>query len=316
MAELQAPEASADATEHADWLELTAVVAADSDSSTQDLVAAIRRTGSIDAVRDSEELDDDEPLDSMVEREDEELERIADAAFAELERRQEHLGDAYPFSINSALTARADAAASPYAFLTALTHFGLQSAVAPEDAASLFERVSAAALVQYLGGAPVQSYPFGFPRREGPKAFHDAINDLCQKMGEGVECKVSRSKAADRKDAKLDVVAWIPFGDGRSNQLSVFGQCTTAKDWVGKINELQPSDFCRRWMRETPAVWPLLAFFVPRQIADAEWDEASIGERRIVFDRLRIASALGGLEEELTRRCAEWTGAVIAEIHA
>ena len=263
-------------------------------------------------MHDPEKPDDDEPLDSLVEREDEELERVADAAFEELERRWEYLGDAYPFSVDGALRADVHAAASPYVFLTALTHFGLQTDVAPESAASLFELVSEAALVEYLGGASAQSYPFGFPRRDSPRAFRDAVNDLCRELGEGVECGVSRAQTANAKDAKLDLVVWVPFGDDRQNQLSVFGQCATGADWRDKINELQPVDFCKTWLREQPAMTPLVAFFVPRQIEERYWYQVSASDRRILFDRLRIARSLRGLNEELAGRCAAWTESVIS----
>ena len=117
---LEVPPASADITEHADWLELMAVASSNSTSSRHDLMASIRRMGSIDAL---EEIDDG-PLDELVERENEELERIADAAFEELALREGHLGIHYPFIVDSALSARPCAVNSPYVFLTALTFFG------------------------------------------------------------------------------------------------------------------------------------------------------------------------------------------------
>lgn len=311
MVELPAPEASANATEHADWLELNAIVSKGSVSSPQHLKTVIRRSGTIDAVADDEHFDDSSTFDSLVEREDENLERIADAAFETLSQRCEYLGGDYPFSIGDVLKADDSAADSPYAFLTALSYFGAQASAAPESPASLFELLSKFALAQYLGGPAACSYHFGFPRIETPKSFRAALDDLCRKMGEGIRCKVSRPKAAAVKDAKLDLVAWIPFRDGRTNQLSVFGQCTTSKHWTGKINELQPGDFCRRWMLETPAVLPLSAFFVPSQITTGDWDDASIGERRICFDRLRIARLTTDLDRGLLQRCAAWTGSAI-----
>ena len=308
---LSVPPASSDPTILADWLELEAAIQPDAIRSQQDLIAALGRTGSIDAVPFPAGIDD-EPLDELVEREDEELEAIASAAFDLLAWRESYLGKHYPFAIDRVLRADAYADASPYLFLTALTYFGPTYQHTPESGASLFERVSAAALVEYLGGAKtVRSYDFGFPRREGPRAFRDALNDLCESMGEGLGCKVSRAKTADVKDAKLDLVAWVPLEDRRRNQLSVFGQCAAGLDWRGKLNELQPVDFCNIWLRETPAMAPLLAFFVPRQVEKELWFQVCVGERRIVFDRLRITRFLGGLDTKLAERCAAWTGAAI-----
>ena len=274
-------------------------------------MASIRRTGSIDAF---EEIDDG-PLDESVERENEELERITDAAFEELALRKGYLGAHYPFIVNTALSAEPGAQNSPYVFLTALTFFGPGIANMPESGSSLFERVSAAALVQYLGGAEtVQSYDFGFPRRNTPKAFRKAIEDLCKEFGEGLGCKVKRPLTRDMKDAKLDLVAWVPFSDMRRSQLSVFGQCAAGANWESKLNELQPVDFCNIWLKETPAMSPLLAFFVPRKVMDDVWFRVCVGERRVIFDRLRIARLLGNLDSDLVKRCEAWTAAILSQL--
>ncbi|MYD29792.1 MAG: hypothetical protein F4X03_12920 [Dehalococcoidia bacterium] len=308
----EVPPAASDPTVLADWLELGAAASPRPIRSQQDLIAALGRAGSIDGVPFPEGIDD-EPLDEMVEQEDEKLEPIAEAAFDLLAWREGYLGERYPFSIDSVLRARADAQASPYLFLTALTYFGPTHKPAPESGASLFERISRTALVEYLGGLErVHSYDFGFPRRGGSKAFREALNDLCQAMGEGLGCKVSRPKTARVKDAKLDLVAWVPFGDGRRNQISVFGQCAAGMDWRAKLDELQPVDFCNVWLTENPAMAPLLAFFVPRQVEEDRWFEICVGERRIFFDRLRIARYLGALDAELAQDCAAWTASAMS----
>lgn len=310
MAELRVPEASANATEHADWLELHAIMSGDSISSPQDLATALKRTGSSDAVED---FDEAEPLDSAVEHEDEALERIADDAFETLGRRRQYLGETYPFSLNGVVKAHSQAACSPYAFLTALTYFGSRVDCAPESATSLFELVSTFALEQYLGGNNARSYHFGFPREQSPSSFRDALNELCNELGEGTECRIPSPHAASVKDAKLDVVGWIPFYDNRPNQLIVMGQCTTASTWIAKLNELQPYEFCHIWMRNTPALKPLSAFFVPTQIPDHDWSIGCTSDHRILFDRLRIAHLIRELDTCLAQRCASWTKSAISQ---
>ena len=270
-------------------------------------MAAIRRGGSVDALDDAEGPSNP-PLDEHVERENDELERLADAALERLAFREEYLGEAYPFAVDGALSAKPNAAETVYAFLLAITSFGWSNEDAPESAASLFELVSAAALVSYLGGpATAQSYDFGFPRRDGPSAFHDAVEELCQSMGEGLGCSVARPQTAQVKDAKLDLVGWVPFGDGRVNQLSVFGQCATGANWRSKINELQPVAFCKQWLKEQPAVNPSIAFFVPRHIEEQHWREAAINERLVLFDRLRIVRRLDEVDHDLASRWSQWT---------
>lgn len=308
---LPPPAASSDSTEHADWLELAAISASDRDSSGQDLVTALKRSGSSDALTD-EDVDEDSPLDAQVEHEDDRLESIADDAISQLELRERCLGEMYPFSLNGVLQAKPNAETTVYSFLTAITSLGWKNEDAPESAASLFELVSATALVSYLGGpAAARAFDFGFPRANGPKAFRDAVNELCQQMEEGLECNVTRPRISQVKDAKLDLVAWIPFEDGRSNRLSVFGQCSTGANWMGKINELQPVDFCKKWLKDQPAMNPLLAFFVPRHIGDEYWPDAAIGNHRLLFDRLRIAQFVGEIDEDLANRCASWTASLL-----
>ena len=323
MLSLTAPAASADSTELADWMEISALEAASLEVSKQDLITAIRRAGSSDAILDEDESIDDDgfeeawdnggdvdepPIDEAVEREDETLERIADATLEQLERREQYLGDLYPFTVNGVLKAKPNVNETVYTFLTAITIHGRKNHDAPENAAPLFEELSAAALVGYLGGtSSACSFKFGFPRYDGPPGFGDAVNELCKQWGEGGGFREGQLNASNMKDAKLDLVAWVPFGDARPNQLSFFGQCATGTDWRNKLTELQPVDFCKMWLQEQPAMDPLLAFFVPRHIKEDHWPAAVNSDRRLMFDRLRISSMLREIDEELARRCSRWT---------
>ena len=312
MSDPLVPTASSDPIEHADWLEFSALSDSSGDASAQDLVTALRRSGSSDAIHDENE--EDPSLDEAVESEHEKLERIGDAAFQELERREHYLGQQYPFTLNGALKANPDATETIYAFLTAITSVSWADTQAPSNAAALFERLSATALVNYLGGRDsARSYDFGFPRRKNPSAFKDAVDDLCQLMGEGAGHRADQLNLSVTKDAKLDLVVWVPFSDGRPNQLSVFGQCATGRNWQSKINELQPIAFCKQWFREQPTMNPVLAFFVPRQIKERDWPTAANDDRRLLFDRLRIAHLLPKVDQELADHCAKWTELALSQ---
>ena len=163
----------------------------------------------------------------------------------------------------------------------------------------------------WAGGQPRAHTFSGFPRRDTPKSFRDALDDLCTEMGEGRGCNVKRPKVSDMKDAGLDVVGWVPFADGRRNQLSVFGQCAAGGDWYPKLNELNPVDFCNRWLKENPAMFPFGAFFVPRQLGGDHWWQACVGERRLLFDRLRIGRLLVEIDNDLSAQCASWTASAV-----
>ena len=316
MTSLDAPPASADASEHADWIEIAAVSSGYSRSSPQDLIRAIRRGGSVDADEASDVLDDDEPLDDAVEREDEILESKGDAAFELLESRKNLLGDAYPFDVEqraSTATLRAypNAADSPYMFLTALTRTGLLRD-GPESGASLFEQVSRAALVAYLGGpARVRFVDFGFPRRDGPPGFEEAIATLCREFGAGLEPRTPWPEE-QRKDGGLDFAVWVPFGDEYVNRLSVLGHCASGQNWDTKIHELDPKEFCNQWLNRIPSPTPLSAFFIPRQVHDRQRAGAEFNDCQLFFDRLRMAPLLDGLDDDLASRCAAWTAAALS----
>jgi len=288
------PPASASPTDLADWLELTAVSSADGNASAHDLISAIRRSGTIDATIEADELDSDDPLDAMVEREADDLEGIADSAVWELENRSRLLGAGYPFTVtDGVLQVRPDYDQYTYVFLVALSSFGHAPGWAPESGAELFEGVCQAALVEYLGGAGrADSYHFGFPRRNTSRNFRSALDELCSKMGEGGGCKIPRPLTSSIKDAKLDIAAWIPFSDGRTDHFTVFAQCATGSNWKTKLLELVPLHFWNTWLQEPPGVYPLPAFFLPRHLTDDEWRLNASGGSQAVFDRVRITQLL------------------------
>ena len=305
MESFPVPEATANPTQHADWLELTAVYQSTHSASVQDLASAVRRTGSVDATIDAD-LEDNSSLDIAAERENELLESIAEAAFDILEARRAFLGNGYPFNIGNVLEARKDALDSPYLFLSALTAYRYVPGTFSQTGSTLFELLCTHALYEYLGGNPTaESMHFGYPRPAGPSGFPEAVNELCRRLGDGIQCKTS-DLARSQNDGKLDVVAWVSFGDSRSSQISVFGQCATGLHWQTKINDLQPYDFCSQWLAKVPTPIPLAAFFVPGQIPETDWTDLTHSRERLLFDRLRIARLLEGLNDDIRLNCAEW----------
>ncbi len=312
MAGLLAPAASEAREVHADWLELRALEAADHNSSIQDLVQVIRRTGTIEAIEE-----DDEPEDPQ-DRGAEKTQVVAEDAFAEIEDRHTSCGGdrgAYPFRLRPQyIELRADPRKSLYLFQLLLSRFGKDAGPKGTDAARLFELLSLHAAAIYFGGAGsgVGGYHFGAPRRSTPRGFRDALNQMCRQMGEGQGCRVDRPNMSDQKDAKLDLTVWRPFGDNRPGKLMGFGQCATGKDWIDKLTHLQPEAFCGMWMLDTPAVPPVRLFFVPFRIEERRWLDAA-RQGGIIFDRCRIAVHARGIGRDLMRECADWTAHVLKE---
>jgi hypothetical protein len=306
---LAVPSATADPVAHADWLELKAIGARDRNSSVADLTSELRRTGS------AEELEDEGQAEESNDRGGETIEPVAESAFQEIEDRNIACDGAYPFELGpSHLQLRPYSQGSAYLFLLLLSRFGIGVAPAGLNAAQLFEEVSAVALADYLGGEEneVETLQFGFPRRLAPSGFKAAVENLCERIGEG-EGPRDRPKRSDQKDASLDLLAWRPFADGRRSMVMTWGQCATGGDWHDKLTEMHPDPWCALWLRERPAVLPLRAFFVPRRVELDRWDVAAY-KGGILFDRCRIAAlAEPLLPLELRRKCRAFSRHVIKE---
>lgn len=309
---LVAPAATDGAEAHADWLELLALSKDDKNSSFEDLVRELRRSGSTEA------LEDFETIEEITDEGSERSQAVAEDALGEVSDRLTACGShpvSYPFEVQPRyIQARANFDDSVYVFLLVLSTFGKDAGPSTLDGADLFEQVSAYAAEQYLGGADrgAKRYLFGFPRRVSPAGFRDAVDDLCVRIGEGGRSR-NRPTRSDQKDAKLDLVVWRAFDDGRVGKLIGFGQCATGHNWRTKLSELQTPAFWKKWITEPAAVDPVRMFFVPFRVEAIKWDDASI-DGGILFDRCRIASLAANLDDALRRSCRRWTRHVLKGI--
>ncbi|TCM35142.1 hypothetical protein [Kribbella sp. VKM Ac-2568] len=307
---LGAPIASDGAEAHADWLEILALLSADRDSSYQDLVAEFRRSGTLDAV--TERLAPD--------RGSEKSQELADEAFSRLDVRSKSCGDGYPFKIADQTVSVRDPnfIDSPYVFMLLLRHFGVKAGPRTVKGAGNFEELAEVAARHYLGGTAsgVRSFHFGFPRRTTPAGFEAALNELCEAVGEGGGSR-SRPSRKDQKDAKLDLVAWRPFADGRNGKVIAFGQCAAGDNWDGKATELSPMQFTGLWLLTSRfAFTPVVFFFVPGCLSDEEWDSVSFLGNTVPFDRCRVSAMLAdaGLPADLQGRTKRWSKYVLERI--
>jgi hypothetical protein len=312
LASLEAPAATDSPEEHADWLELLALASADRSSSLQELVSAVRQTGT------AEEMPEADPDDPDADRGAELTEPLAEGAFAELSGRQRACSagrPGYPFSINPAsIEGGRGYRTAPYTFLLLLSSFGRQAGPADVDALALFDELAGIAAREYLGGeaAGARYYLFGFPRRITPAGFLDAVADLCVQLEEGSPARTAPENE-DEKDAKLDLVAWRPFSDGRPGKLVGFGQCATGRNWREKLTELQPIDFCHFALQQQLAVLPTRLFFTPFRLDARKWRRHAI-RGGIVFDRCRVTAHIRNLPSDIRRRCATWNDHVLSSL--
>jgi hypothetical protein len=250
---------------HADWLEIIALDNPRHAASAEDLIGALRTTGSVDALAQEGLSDDERDIGATTDRGSERAQVVADNA---LDLVQERAGSVlrpahYPFIMRGrSLTARANAAKTTYAYLLLLSQYGDKAGPTGVNGASLFEEVAAVAVENYLGGAKTRatSYQFGFPRRRSPRQFTVALDDLCVKLNEGGGHK-KQPENRNAKDARLDIAAWLPMPDARPGKVIAFGQCATGGNWAEKLTELHADHWCTKWMRQFPPVVPLRCFF-------------------------------------------------------
>lgn len=293
---LSALAASDPATKHADWLEFTALCVADRRRSLQDLIQVIRQSGT------AAEIGSDEPRFPAGDRGSEISQRVAEAALTELEAREIACGGSYPFRVSAqGISATRTARSSLYTFLLLLSTYGAKAGPKDINAIHLFDEVAARAAANYLNG---ESYVFAFPRLVAPSNFVEALTDLTGQLGEGRGNRKQPTESK-KKDAKLDIVSWRSFLDGRHGKVLAFGQCATGDDWETKLAELQPRTFYSMWFEENPAIEPVRMFFMPFRILEDDWLEVAYSGG-IVFDRCRLAHHATLLPAHLRSEIGKW----------
>jgi hypothetical protein len=313
--------ASSSCEDLADWLKLQALGDASHTSSVTDLARELHRSGTLETLDETEESSEGDEEGMRIEYasdpRSERSEAICSDAFNEVERRRDAcvggLGvSAYPFAIQErSISLEREGARTVYTFLLLLSVHGKDAGPKGVNAAKLFEEVCAAASRVYLGGprAVARAMVFGHPRSGPPKSFRDAVDTLCKELGEGEGCRSVRA-VEEKKDAKLDLVAWRPFSDRRPSQLITFGQCATGRQWREKQTELQPKTWCALWLNRTLYVDPVKTFFVPHQLEESTWEETS-RFAGIVLDRCRIVSLCSEIDDPIKKQCAVWSEHVL-----
>lgn len=255
-----------DMTDHialADWLELLAFISPDGNSSHGDLERELTRAG----------VDNSET--------------ICGLTLGELNQRVIAAGNSYPFTFSgSLLKMKSDwQSFSPYAFCLLLSYCeDAKKKVNKLNHTLMFEYLACLAARKYVGGEVLR---FGSPRKNDPlpSGFFNAMTKVCGAVGEWSCTKTSNSLR--KKDGGLDLIAWKPFPDRQIGKLILFGHCASGSNWDSKINELQPSEFCSRWLGgdRSPIV---KSFFIPHRISTEVFEDRAISAK-LFFDRCRIA---------------------------
>ncbi|MCU0917856.1 MAG: hypothetical protein MUC88_25325 [Planctomycetes bacterium] len=254
------PSDIADPIALADWLELLALTATDTNASYGDLQRVLNSLSV------------------------ENLDGVLNGTMSELNRRVDAARDSYPFTFSGTLLqTRGDwRDYTSYVFCLLLSYCDDKKKRIPGVRHELmFEQLSCIAAQKYIGGDVLR---FGFPRRELPRGFRDALTVICGKVKEWTP---STEKTLGRKDGGLDLIAWRHFPDQQIGKLILFGHCASGADWGEKITELQPDDFCSQWLGgyKSPIV---KTFFIPHRLSPDVFSDRAVSAK-LFFDRCRIA---------------------------
>lgn len=308
----------------ADWAELDHLLSSRRRSTDSRVIRADRTTTDEDEHGPSKdvaakEIIEIEILEPAV---DERRQRLWD----ELSRRQNALGEAYPFAVEPTATGWAITTRSGghqncriarlgyiVALLTAsFRHHHIQQQIAEPDewvalekeVASRFQALSVLAAGNIFGPR-TQVYWFGFPR-PNHSGFHVALRSLVEKIGYSTIRDTPPYGTENDQDATIDLVAWRTFGDRTYGSLLLFGQVASGNNWNAKSVFSQLNNRFFEHFTDEPARFYLGATFIPfvlyndakvpkdGNFAGAMDDMARSLERNhgLVADRIRVTELL------------------------
>ncbi|MBN8673104.1 MAG: hypothetical protein J0L56_03155 [Chitinophagales bacterium] len=172
------------------------------------------------------------------------------------------------------------------------------------DGTGILEKISSYVAANYFGSRSTHLI-LGTSVKGG---FEKKVNNLCKKLGEGIKF-VNRSKGSiDENDDKVDIVVWIDFSDKRVSKFIGFGQCKTGTNWENDRFQLQPIEFCKKWLHSQPVVDPIRMFFLADIVEDEIWHKRAV-DAGLLFDRLRILDHFptSGIPAVLLKEITSWT---------
>lgn len=285
---VQAPERSAPASRHADWLELLALTSGEVGLGELRAILKIEDDPNRHRFdRDLAEVVEEEILQTS----DSDLVR---ACVEELERRANLLDVAYPFSLHEDVSGsrknvtlqirlNGEHAESRYIYLLCLILSAIRLevlALEPEDRLlkvdnrKLFSEHRFGHLLQIAASVALGGYilgdvvSFGFPRPNKTR-FLTAHAQAWQKFGayDPVR-KTPQALQPNTKDGGIDLIAWVHFPDLLASKTLVFGQVASGLDWTGK--PVHPYvERLKHWFRAPAFTHWYGALVVPFNITDA-----------------------------------------------
>jgi len=228
-----------------------------------------------------------------------------DSLVEQFAEREEALGDAYPFDVNSrgvvTLHLPADWGGYLYLFCLLLSYSNdidlLDGRWRPQVTNRIRDLFQACATVAAAAEVRGHAYSFGWPRPDNNPPFLAKLKVVYEHFGDGKVRPVRRVGLSPfAKDEEIDVIAWRPRRDRAAGTLYLLGQVASGDNWMGKsIHGAPIANFHRNWFDPSPASNVAGCIFIPRLIESADPQ----GTRRdgmdvqtvrygTIFDRLRV----------------------------
>ena len=270
----------------ADYLELKAVFSENSQSFSEEIVAALEVTAETEF--------------SDVNTELEKREDIAAGAVTRMASRKQVLEAAYPFELDDQGAAIFFTAEQPdlgqTAYIVSLLLSNLRALTPLLDGSILhpsdheirelrryFQYFATAAIAGEIGGP---AWSFGFPRPDGT-GFLEKLSEIWTVLRDG-RVKADPTAPSAPKDDQVDVFAWREQRDGLPGFLLVAAQVATGKDWKDKSIKSHVDDvFPRRWFDPTPTTKMVAYHVIPFARPDDKFhDDVSVLGN--VLHRLRV----------------------------
>lgn len=255
------PDESAHRSKIADWLEMKAISAPDGRVAFSTLISAT-------AVAENEQAED-------IGDEDIEEDELVLSAQGEISRRQNNIGEGYPFRIDNngramQFVTPVSEVGSVYLFCLFLSHAFdrtiVSKALAPKVTNKTRDLFQACATIAAGGYVRGPSISFGFPRPDGA-TFLKALHRVYKLFGDGTPRKKPRVAAAKKiKDNGIDIIAWRRSIDGLPCTLYLIAQVASGADWEDKSVIVDRQHFHKYWFDVEPGSQAQDAMFMPFEL--------------------------------------------------
>jgi hypothetical protein len=288
---LSIPDLTEHVTKLADWIELSALLAANGRIGFSALVSAV----DLGVEEQEEDIGD----------EDARQESLVNSVQAVIAERAKIVGlEHYPFVVDpdGIGIQRVDAVTQVgaiYLFCLFLSHSFDRSIIpaqhAPEitnEVRDLFQVCATVAAAGYVDGAAMS---FGWPRPDSAK-FLDALKRVYGLFGDGAPHENEPPGAPEQvKDDGIDVIAWKPSPDGLPGTQYLLGQVASGNDWDKKSVVSYVNMFHQFWFSRQPASPNTPAMFMPFCVTPKRAEDAAQTQEFAVGNMQKLTAQFGVL---------------------